>query len=90
MSHFKLYDTEWLVYVEVGIFKKCQYWVLRQEYPSPLFKRHKVPRRHVPMAIALFKEHPDGIRKLELNDLRYIKGETWYPQTALEHKADAE
>ena len=88
MSTIKLYDSEWLVYVERGILAKCEYWVLRRTDPSPLYTRHKVRRKHIAQAVALFKDHPDGIKKLYPKELHYFRGLNWSPQEALEHKAE--
>lgn len=84
----KLYESEWLVYVDRGEFEDCEYWVLRCEGPSPLFTRYPVKKKHIPIAIAIFKDHPDGIRKVEINELSFKKKEAWDPQTALEHNAE--
>jgi len=85
----KLYETEWLVYVDRGNYDECEYWVLRQQPPSPLFTRHKVRKRHVAIATALFKDHPDGIRRIKQEELRFLEGWKWNPKQSLEHKADA-
>lgn len=63
MSQIKLYDTECLVYTEQdGV---CEYWVLRVEGISPIVKKLKVKKKHISVAVALFKDHPDGIEKVE-------------------------
>ena len=87
MSDIKLYETECLVYVEDT--KPCEYWVLRIEGVSPLASKHKVKKKHVAEAVALFKDHPEGIQNIKLEDLHFVEGESWNPTSALEHKAES-
>lgn len=88
MSNLKLYDTERLIFIENGLTKKCRYWVLRNGI-SPLYIKHRVRKKHIPVAIALFKDHPKGIVEFKQNDMHFVEGAFWNPQQALDHKADS-
>ena len=86
----KLFDYEWLCYIEDSI-GNCEYWVIRRKGVSPLFTRHKVKKKNIVEAVTLFQNHPDGIKKLEPKELYekgYKEGESWNPQTALDHYAE--
>lgn len=89
MSSIKLYETEQLVYVENRLLGRCEYWVLRHGGINPLYSLHKVRRRHIAQAVALFKDHPSDITKVKNKDLRYFEGEKWTPETALYNKLES-
>ena len=81
MSQIKLYDTECLVYTEYD--GKCEYWVLRVEGVSPLPHKLRVRKKDLSTAVALFKDHPDGIEKVE--HVRGVDDGVWEPNEVLEH-----
>lgn len=89
MGILKLYDTEQLVYVKNKFTGRSEYWVIRDGGISPLYTRHKVRRRHIAQAVALFKDHPQGIIHVQNKELRFLEGEKWSPEEALQDKADS-
>ena len=74
----QLHDIEWLVYIERGELGK-EYWVLHNKGVSPLFTKHKVPKRFVDIAIVMFEDHKDGIREVTMNQLTHKTGKKWNP-----------
>ena len=85
----KLYQVQRLVCVEDTT--PNQYWVYADhEGPNPLEIRHRVRKKDVMAAVALFKDHPKGIENIKLVNLQHKQGLAWKPTMALEHNTSNE